>query len=383
MSVVMDDMARLGNTEQEIQAQGLPAPRVLDLCALAGQQAPARRWLRDGWIAPGPMLVAGSGGSGKSSMTQHEATCGALGRAYFAPECAPYRSLIWNCEDDHDELWRRQERICEHEQIEMASLAKNLHVVSRYGCENALMAEVQGTLMTTSLFGQLRQQVNDLDIDVLWLDNAAHVFLGDHDNRTDVTQFINALNGLVRGRPFTVVIVAHPGRAQGSEFSGSVAWENAVRMRWYLGSKLPDQRSSEDDEGRTDVRFLAKRKANYAARDYVRMTMRDGLLVPDQVISGHVGSIVAAIDQRKCDETCVAGFLALCSMGIRSTDGKTSPDYLPSQIVTKGLGGGFTKSDLGKSMNRLMAAGKFARDVVGQHPNRSPKYGLVLREGGS
>lgn len=384
-------LADLERMDAEIQASGgagavvdtalRQSPKTLDFRRLAQQKAPPRRWYREGWLGPGPTLFPGKGGEGKSTLAQHEATCGALGRAYFTPASAPYRSLIWNCEDEHDDVWRRQEAICEHEGVDIASLSENLFLVSRYGCENALMAKVQGSLVTTSLLDELRQQVNDLRIDQLWLDNAAHLLLADHDNRTEVTQFINALNGLSPGRPLGVVIVGHVSRADGSEFTGSVAWENAVRMRWYLGSKLPDQADDGDAGTASDVRYLCKRKSNYSARDYVRLTMRDGVLVPDEFAGTHVGGIVSALDEKRAEELCIAGFKSLCAMGIRTTDGKTSPDYLPSQMAAKGLAAGYSKPEMGKAMNRLMGRGMFIRAPIGQHSNRSPKFGLVLQEG--
>jgi RecA-family ATPase len=136
---------------------------------------------------------------------QAEATAGAAGLAYFTEPCEPYRSLLWNCEDDHDDIWRRQERICEHLGVPVSTgggVMGSLHLESRVGCDNALMERSQGLLATTSAFEHLRQCVNDLSIDVVWLDNAAHVFHGDHDDRSEFTKFVNALNGIVRGRPF-------------------------------------------------------------------------------------------------------------------------------------------------------------------------------------
>lgn len=360
-------------------AAGGVKPRQLDLRSLSPLSAPPRFWFLQGWLGSGTTLFPGLGGIGKSSVVQHAATNAALARPYFAEAERPITSLLWNCEDDHDEMWRREEMICEHEQIEMADLADRLHLVSRYGCENALMGEFQRQLGPTSLMEELRQQVNDLGIDVLWLDNAAHVFVGDHDNRTQVTQFINALNGLVVGRPFAVVICAHVSRAQGSEYSGSVAWENAARMRWYLGTKLPDERPDDDgDSSAGDTRFLAKRKSNYSARDYVRMTMRNGLLVPDAP-SGHVAGVVAQIAAEKAEEAVLAGFHSLRAMGLVPTDAKNSPDYLPRQMLDKGLGCGHGKHELAKAMNRLMTAGVFSRGVAGMYGNRNPKQGLVLQ----
>lgn len=359
-------------------------PRPLDLARLAGRgRAPPRHWFRPDWLGPGVTLVAGAGGSGKSTLLQHEVTAGASGRPYFAEpsEDKYYRALLWNCEDSHDEMWRRQEQLCDHEQIELATGGDNLHLVSRVGCENALMEVIDRRLYRTPLFDELYEQVNDLRIDVLGLDNAAQVFLGDHDNRTEVTQFINALSGLVTDRPFSVVIAGHVARAQGLEFTGSVAWENAVRMRWFLGTKLPDQKADDGDAPDPHVRYLCKRKSNYTARDYVRMTMRKGVLVPDQPPS-HVGGLVQQLDERKAEDACVAGYKSLIKLNIYSTDSPNTADYLPKQLVSKGLHCGYAKKDLERGLNRLMGRGTFVRGFPGgTYGNRTKRPGLVLVEG--
>ena len=380
------EIEAMGGAEVAVRRAMAPRvePRMLAFDQLAPLKAPPRHWFREGWLGAGATLFPGKGGEGKSTLAQHEATCGSLGRGYFAAESAPYRSLLWNCEDEHDDVWRRQEQICEHEQIEMATLVDRLFLVSRYGCDNALMVESHGQLAPTRLLEELRQQVNDLRIDVLWLDNVAHLLVGNHDDRTHATQFINAINGLVTGRPFGAVLLAHVSRAQGSEYSGSVAWENAARMRWYLGTKLPDLTfDSAEESGPTDVRYLCKRKSNYSARDYAKFTMRAGLMVPEHVAGDHIAGLVSAAEEERADQLCVAGFKTLTGMGIRTTDGKTSPDYLPSQIVAKALAPGYSKADLGRAMNRLMSRGIFIRGEVGKHPNRSPKFGLLLTEGQS
>lgn len=383
--VLADVRALLDQVDgQAPAATHVPMPRMLAFDQLAPNRAPPRHWFRAGWLGAGVTLFPGKGGEGKSTLAQHEATCGSLGRSYFAGESEPYRSLLWNCEDEHDDVWRRQEQICDHEQLELTSLVDRLFLVSRYGCDNALMADNHGSLVATRLLEELRQQVNDLAIDVLWLDNTAHLLVGNHDDRTHATQFINALNSLVVGRPFGVVLLAHVSRAQGSEFSGSAAWENAARMRWFLGPKLPDQPFDlMEDSGPTDVRYLCKRKSNYSARDYTKFTMQAGLMVPEHVDSDRMGGLASAAEEARANQLCVAGFKTLTGMGIRTTDGKTSPDYLPSQIVLKGLAHGFTKADLGRAMNRLMGRGTFVRGEVGKHSNRSPKFGLVLAEGQS
>jgi putative DNA primase/helicase len=356
-------------------------PRALDFAALSQRRPPARQWFIPHWLGPGGSTAAGSGGAGKSTLVQEQATLGGIGRALIGEAPAqPFSSLVINCEDDHNDLWRRQDRICEHWDIDMASLAGKLHIVSRYGCDNALMVETQSGLALTPLFKELREQVNDLKVDALWLDNVAHLFLGNHDDRTHVTTFVNALSGLVTDRAFAFILIAHPGKAQGSEYSGSVAWENAVRMRWYLGNQLPDQRAGdpEDEPPDSDVRYLAKRKANYTAQDYVRFTMEDGLLVPEAAPEGGISGIVSALDERRAEDVCIDGFRKLQAMGLLPSDSKAANDYLPKQLIAKRLNSGYGKADLVKAMNRLMTAGKFTRGQVGVYSNRTPKQGLIL-----
>lgn len=356
-----------------------PKPRPLDFLSLAGQKAPPRAWrLRDWMLARGPHVLAGPGGASKSMLELQLGIFGALGREFFTPAHEPFTSLIVNCEDDHDELWRRTEQICDRFEVEMAGLIGKLHVESWVGCDNVLMTRNRdGLLLPTRAFDQLCEQVNDLGVDCLMLDNVAHFLAADHDSRTDVTQFVNAVAGLVTDRPFSPIFTLHTARSQGSEFSGSAAWENAARMRWFLGRRLPDQPvDANEDPGADTVRYLAKRKANYAGLGYVRFNMEDGLLVPDRPEEGPSG-LVAAIDERRAEEVCLAGFRSLLGMGLQPSDKPSASDYLPRQIVAKGLAAGYTTDQLKRAMNRLMREGQLARGEVGKYANRSPKMGLV------
>jgi hypothetical protein len=88
--------------------------------------------------------------------------------------------------------------------------------------------------------------------------------------------------------------------------------------------------------------------------------MRNGLLVPDAP-PGHVGGLVVQLDERKAEEIVVAGFHSLCGMGLVPSDSKNSPDYLPRQVIEKGLGCGYGKGDIAKALNRLMAARRTPR----------------------
>lgn len=361
-------------------ALGPPLSKALDLCALAQRKAPPREWDIDQWAPKGQAtLVAGLGGVGKSLLEQQVATAQSIERDYIGRMRPGQRVMVWNCEDTADELWRRQETISEYFGIALDAPADRLHLVSRFGRDNTLMAPLlrTGTLAKTNIFDELSEQIQDERIDSLWLDNVGHVYGGDESNRGQVTTFINMIIGMA-ARPLTLMLVSHTARAQGSEYAGSAAWENACRARWYFGTKLPDQK----DEGELPdphVRFLARRKSNYSANDHVRMTYRGGVFVPDQV-PDRIGGLVAGMDDRKAEEIIVAGYRSLCNMGIKPTDAKNSPDYLPKQVHAKGLGCGYSVSELARAVNRLMAGGVFERGVIGTYANRSPKEGLLLKE---
>jgi RecA-family ATPase len=355
--------------------------RRLDFRELSTAAAPERHWFLPGWLTPGAGVFAAPGGFGKGLLVQHLLTAGALGRQYFSAAPAPFRGLLWECEDDHDELWRRQERICSHEGVAMSELSGRLQVISGAGQDNVLMHETRDHgLQPTPLFETVRQFVNDREVDVAFFSTATHILEANHDDRIAVTRFLSALAGMVTDRPFAAFVILHISRNQGSEYSGSVAWENAARMRWLLSRRPPDQREAEGEGGADDgVRYLSRRKSNYGPLDHVRMRMQDGLLVPDQpAVSGRVSGLMREHEERRAEEILQAGFRTLADMGIAPSDKQNSPDYLPRQMLDKGLAMGFSRDDLARAMNRLMTAGRFTRGVVGHYSNRTPKHGLVM-----
>src|SRR5581483_2119374 len=258
----------------------IPAP--IDWSTLTGDP-PERTWWIPDWLSPHPSLNSGAGGIGKTRLWQTLATSLVIQRDYLGPVLAPLKVLIWSCEEDTDEIWRTQDAINRYFGITMTDIAGRLHVVSRRGLDNTLLELVMGKPMLTPVYhNDLKQQINDLGVDMFVGDNIAQMYGCNESDRHQVTLFVNSIAGLVRDRPFCPVLLGHVARSQGSEFSGSAAWENAVRMRWYLGSSLPDQKPDEDEPVDPDVVYLARRKANYTAKDWRRLRFQNGLLVPEQ-----------------------------------------------------------------------------------------------------
>ena len=331
----------------------------------------------DGWLGMGhATIVAGRGGVGKTLLAQTLAAALAIGQDYIAAVPTARRVLLWACEDDTTELWRRQINIARYFGVPLAAFAENLFIIPRVGEDNAVMASDFGKAMWTPAYGLLSEAVNDLRADVLMVDNVGQSFAGNENSRADVSRFVNGFAGIRAG--LSTLLLAHPAKANGSEFSGSSAWENVVRSRWFLGKKLPDDQADPDEDRDEDdaARYLCRRKANYSDEDFVTFTYTDGVLVPD------AGDTLPRLDARfrgdLAESIVVKGVAKLIEMGRHPTDGKTSPDYLPRLIAEFGLQENLTRKDLASAMRSLMISGKLKRAVVGRYANRNDRFGLVV-----
>lgn len=347
----------------------------LDWPALDGKTPPDREWAIKHWLGMGHVtLLAGPGAIGKTLLAQTIASHLAWGQSIIDEIERPRKVLMWACEDDHDELWRRQIAIAAHMDVSLSAFEENLVIVPRAGNENTLLTNTYGSPGWTPLIEELREQVNDLKIDVLILDNVRQLCANEIDGHF-VTRFVNTFAAMRPG--LATVLLAHPSRAQGSEFSGNGAWENACRMRWYLGNKLPGEKHDDpDDEGETDTRYLYKRKANYSAKDVIKLDYRDGLLLPNEASQGApVGDIFRA---GLAENIVLKSIPRLIAMGKCPTDGATSPEYLPRLMIEFKLQENMTKRDLTSAMRGLMLSGRIRKQIAGQYANRSPKMGLVL-----
>ena len=103
----------------------------------------------------------------------------------------------------------------------------------------------------------------------------------DENQRAQARQFISLLRKLAHKYNCAVVVLAHPslsGLNSGSGTSGSTAWSNSVRSRFYL------QRLQDDDP---DKRVLTLEKNNYARiGTEINLRWEDGCFKFDPQSSG-------------------------------------------------------------------------------------------------
>jgi len=355
-----------------------PDPRKrkpLDWPDLAGKEPPERRWAIRGWVGFGHVtLMVGSGGIGKTLLAQQMASCLALGKPFIGDVPEPLKCLMWACEDDHDELWRRQLALAKWCNAGLEVFAERLVIVPRHGLDNALVTTEYGRLLFSPLIEALSEQARDLKSDVVILDNVAQLYGGSENDRHAVTAFMNALAGALPG--LALLLLAHPSRATGSEFSGSSAWENVARTRLYLGASLPGHPSGQESEEPTDnVRYLSRRKANYSAKDWRRLTYADGALTPD--IPQTEGGVIEAIRAGNAQKTVIAAIQRFTTLGIPTSNGKRSSNYLPKLILEYKLHDGLTSPELGSALRSLLLDGKIKTDLIGRNKSRNPVQSLV------
>jgi AAA domain len=375
---ILELEARLGRKAPE--PPKAPERRPLQWANLADRTPPERPWLISHWLSTGATLLAGSGGVGKSLLAQTIATALALGLPFIDAIDKPQTVLMLACEDDHDELWRRQIAICSLFGCKLADLEDRLIIEPRLGRENSLFVPVYGVPTWTPFREEIAEQIKDYGAKVLILDNIGQTYGCSENDRHAVTVYVNGCGTLAD----STLLLGHPAKAAGSEFSGSTAWENAVRMRWYLGTTLPDQdpdkSEQSDEEPDQSIRYLAKRKTNYTTRDFRKMTCQNGVICIEgqQGAQGFAGGYLAAETKASAERFLIQGILDLERVGMFGRASPSSPEFLPKKLAGMKLIGPHTVKEIASALNRLLLAGKIREMEVGRLANRMPRMGVKL-----
>lgn len=362
---------------------GRPRRAPLNWIDLQRQELPQRAWAIEHWLPMGHVtLLAGGGGTGKTLVAQSLASCLALRREYLDWMPAPRRVLMWACEDEAEELWRRQAAIGKWLGVELSAFDGQLVIESYHGKNVELAALDQQRLIAAPMLEELRMQIGDYGAEVVILDNVARLFGGNENDRHQVTTFVQMLTAAASATGAAVLLLSHPGKAAGSEYSGTTAWEGAVRGRLYLGHHLPDapESASDDEEGAEEetVRYLCRRKANYSNRDWRRLHYRDGVMVPE--IGGEPGTSGRRPSGEVAADIVLRAVRKLLALGMHGNASRNSPAYLPRLAKQFQLLERLSEREFFQAMRDLMLAGRLRNQTVGSYANRTPKTGLVERE---
>lgn len=282
----------------------------------------------------------------------------------------PGPALYLTCEDDAEQLHWRQEHLCAALGVNMASLAGRLHLASlrgEIGNELATFA-ADGKISPTAAFRRLCDMLRVTGAKLAFLDNVAHLFAGNENDRGDVTRFVNLLNKLAGETGAAIVLLGHPNKA-GDEWSGSTAWPNGVRSRIYL----------EHDE-ETDTRTLSLPKANYGQKgEVVQFRWHQWAFVRDDDLPADTRAELDQVIRANGED---AAFLRCLRTRAEQGEGREvgpspGPNYAPSQFEGMLEAKGFRKPALKRAMDRLFATGRIRSETLRDRKANRDKIVLV------
>jgi AAA domain len=275
-----------------------------------------RQWLVPDLIPCGQVtLLSGNGGVGKSLLALQLGMAATSDTPWFgAVACTPTvgnckdprrGALVIACEDDFDELARRVHDIAKARALSQERLGW-LRVVPMAGKDARLVTvDRQGNQTPTDFWEQIEHRVRLTRPRLVVLDTASHLFSGNENVRSEVTQFVQMLGGLAQDSGCAILLLSHPsvtGMATGTGLSGSTGWNNSVRSRLYM-------RTDPDDP---DLRVLEQMKANYSASGASwRLAWRDGCFIAVDSATGPSDS------EKRADDSALACVVALNSQGRR------------------------------------------------------------------
>lgn len=208
-----------------------------------------------GWLPCGyATLFAGHGGIGKSALALCMAVCMALGIPFFGMSVERRRVLYLSCEDRVSVLHWRLSRICAYLGVKLTDLNGWLDIIDLVGHGTIVYQPGREGVHLTGAYRQLAARMKACSTQVLMVDGISDTYDGNENARAEVKAYVNALLALIPPEDGAVLLIGHidkqsaKGGGNSEGYSGSTAWNNAVRARWYL---YPETRIIEG--GRTEA----------------------------------------------------------------------------------------------------------------------------------
>jgi RecA-family ATPase len=366
--------------------------------AWQGSTPAPQEWEVENWIPRHEVtLLYGDGGVGKTLLAHQYATAAATGRKWLGQPTRAARVMCFFCEDDANELHRRQTAINQSLGLAMDDL-RNLRLVSRKHDLNIMARWDQkaSELKLTALWHQLRDGAQDFGADVIIIDTLADVYAGSEIDRAQVSAFVKlCLGGLAQAIGGSVIALGHPsqsGKNTGSGTSGSTAWSNAARSRIYLKRpEGPQQRgryAGATPESSGNVRELENMKLNYGPKgSKLKLEWKRGAFMPLGGFSPTSNSGAVETDVPDLDDTAerAVAEAIVARAGIRLAQFPNSPYYAPKVLKTQAAGilKSFSLDETVAAFERLASKSIIRAVEVGRTSDRKPIMGYEIDPVGS
>jgi len=357
-------------TDKVVSRTLLPI-QTLDLAALATVPPAAKAFAVERLAPLGEVtLFTGPGSAGKSLFGQQLASCAAAGVPCLGLGVMAGPAIYLTCEDDADQLHWRQAHICRAIGSGMSSLAGKLHLVSLRGAlDNELGTfDADGSLKPAPAFQRLVDMLRLTGSKLAILDNVAHLFTGNENDRGEVTRFVNLLNRLAGETGAAIILLGHPNKA-GDSYSGSTAWLNAVRSQIVVEHDLE-----------TDMRTLTVGKANYSRKgEALRFLWNDWAFVLESDLSPDRRAELAEVSRATHEDDAFLSCLRARSVqGLdRAVGPSPGPNYAPAQFEGMPEAKGLKKPALKRAMDRLYTTMRIRTETV-DRPGKSERKSIIV-----
>ncbi|UUL82227.1 AAA family ATPase [Sphingomonas qomolangmaensis] len=321
---------------------------VIDTGIWATRPTPARRWTCERWLARGTVgALFGPDGVGKSLLGQQFTTCVQTGSPFLGLPVAHSDAMYITFEDDALSLEERQGAI-----NRALGLPANVTptLSSLVGSEHyELFDMIDGQQVPSPLYRGIAARAVSIRAGLIVLDNISHMFGGNEVVKRDVVHFLRCCDQLALETDAAVLLLGHPAKAEGSEYSGNRGWSSHVRQRWFMDF-------ADADSGDPDARVLVRPKANLSKRgETITFRWRDWAFVADAEIPIDQRASIAA---NAAASGANAAFLACLRKRLQGGDGRhvgpsPGPNYAPAQFEAMPQAKGYKRDQLKAAMERL------------------------------
>lgn len=298
-------------------------------------------------------LMIGDGGTGKSQLVTQAAFAVAAGKDFMGMENQTQMPVIMvSCEDSVNVFQKRKYYIEREGGFAYENAAKDIYYIPRKGKSTVLGSVTGFKVQTTKFYRELDHYLGTIPGEkLLVLDTLADIFAGNENERSTVNQFVKyVLNSLVEKHQTTIVLIAHPPKS-GSDYSGSTAWNNAVRARYTF--KRPEENGKPNLQ--SNLRILETSKSNYSEVGMkVYMEFKHGVFVFDE---SNGQDFVDDISQGVSDMLFEHIKLAADNKTPFNDHHNAANPVFALEIRTK-TGGFATKKEIQRALNSLISAGK-------------------------
>jgi RecA-family ATPase len=261
------DVPESTDAGQKPAAEDVPphAPMV-SRCVWTALKTPPkpRIWHLEHWM-PGDDVTGlwSDGGIGKTTLGMQLGYCTAGNMPFLGMPVRAGGAFYLTAEEHDDEIDFRNHQIANGIIVPESAIRHPFEVVSR-ASEDALLCRFSksGVIEPTPLWKEIIERIGDLKCAYVGIDPSADVFGGNEIDRAQVRAFVNMLRKPAIEHKCAILLMGHAsvdGMKTGRGYSGSTAWNNSVRARWYF-QRPPSADGSEDDD--TDLRELSLKKTN-------------------------------------------------------------------------------------------------------------------------